>query len=850
MEVQDKKDYQPFQVISDQENLQNKPPNLDYSKKKKNVSFKGVKRQLTKSSSLGRNKKIIFIQEKEEKKLEKRKSEFIMELTQKIAENKTENEPNGILDQHETELSERIEKSNLIERNKKTMQFNNNVKKMITQMTQLLSLKSTSAIKNNETRFKNTKRYEKSKVFVFNWNMHAKSGPKNLEEFEIWDSWVKQKQFAQNELIIFTCQESCQTIPKSFLFNSKKRWRKKLDKFLMKLGFKNVCDQSLNALSTMIYIREDCLLRLKGKVRTSKLRLGFGGLLPNKGAIINTFEFKDMKMACINVHLPHGSHSRDMRNASISKILKKLFKQIKKRRCNCIRFSKSKTSIISYLDFVSFSGDFNFTFQMSKREFIEILENGNLNMDNFEKLLQFDEYKPGTMKLSQIKKKSLLRKNFSKKIGTINMIKNQLSFDLSKTKNETEIKQINQKEKSEDMSSIPQSEPPLAHKETIELITLNEMLQNKKPKISLDKRQLKNSGFMVKDKIKLSGRNRNSLNLNLQGNKYPNDQISFRKNGNNYFKTDPLPDNYQFTIDSSCNSTQKNTSYISSENPGQLNGTQCRVNRDSLMKCSSKTVKKTVFGKENCNHLSNVTQKLHSRLSNFYLDDSSMKSPKPFEVQESHKIPPNMQLITPGKAFTHVVDRNLFLWKTPKNNDMFQKIDFNMPEGKLLSNTEIGTGFMEKTKEFKKEESIKSYKHILNSKHSKENIIPQGNKKKENLVKPKKITSKRLKRKLQKVKNNKLFEQEYRILEGKIQFPPTYKFFAGTSIYYLCNQRLPGYPDRIFYILKKNGAVSVRNLDYKSCFDIEISDHKPVYAAFELINRKILVNTKKNLEDL
>ena len=93
--------------------------------------------------------------------------------------------------------------------------------------------------------------------------------------------------------------------------------------------------------------------------------------------------------------------------------------------------------------------------------------------------------------------------------------------------------------------------------------------------------------------------------------------------------------------------------------------------------------------------------------------------------------------------------------------------------------------------------------------------------------------------------NNKRFEQEYQILEGKINFPPTYKFFAGTSIYYLCNQRLPGYPDRIFYITKKNGPVDVKLLDYKSCFDIEISDHKPVYASFEVSNARVPLKHRK-----
>jgi hypothetical protein len=313
-----------------------------------------------------------------------------------------------------------------------------------------------------------------------------------------------------------------------------------------------------------------------------------------------------------------------------------------------------------------------------------------------------------------------------------------------------------------------------------------------------------------------------------------------KNNGDDYYQTDPLPQQFRTELSNNELNQSLATSYVSSEkNQNGINN--CEMNANALLKCSNKTIKKTVFGKENCNYLSNVTQKVHSRLSNFYLDDSSLRSPMPFEIKESHNIPEKLQLITPGKAFTHVADKNIFFWNKTKDKTLFQKIDLNRPQGKIESNIDLGIGFNENTREFKER---KSSKNIQKLEESKENIKP--NEKKKNTQKRKKIKSKKLKKKLQKEKNNKLFEQEYRILEGKIKFPPTYKFFAGTSIYYLCNQRLPGYPDRIFYILKKNGAVSVRNLDYKSCFDIEISDHKPVYAVFELINRKNLVNTEKS----
>lgn len=738
---------------------------------------------------------------------------------------------------------------------KTNFQFQKNMKNMIKQMTQLLSLKSSSVIESKPlNNFAKPRKGEKSKIFVFNWNMHATSGPKNLEEFEIWDSYDKQKKFQQNELLIFTCQESCQTIPQSFCFNSKKRWREKLDKFLLGLGFQNVSDESLNALSSIIFIRRDLLHRLKGDVQTSKLNLGFFGILPNKGAIINTFKFKGMQMASINVHLPHGSTSRNLRNAKISRILKKLFRQTIKSRCGCFR--KTRTNIVSFFDFVSFSGDFNFTFHMSKNDFIHILENGNLNMDNFEKLLQFDEYKPGTMKLSQVKKQSLLglipnpkqtqllhaiQKSFDQGKNSIRLSANvkKKSTDLVRQKNKVLREILTESDKQS--TSLAESSEIYAKnnnvdqvQEPIQFITLTQLLQSKKPTISLDKRDLKKSGYLPKNFQEFS---KKRTSLNLQRNRQLKDKITPKNPNNqpgpNYFSTEPLHNRMDIEADNAhedSNQHQMNTLPTEYSN---IDGEVMDLPLESLphMRDSNKTVKKTVFGQENLKHLSNVTQKIHSRLSNLHLDDSSVRSPLSFQLQNQRDLR-GKGISNPGKPFHSF----------RKENNIFQKIDLNRPLRKQPTKSEIKIDnytfeIVDRTDiEVDDPNNLEKKRHteILKKIDTKKS---NASKKSEQKISKKK--SKKLRRTLQREKNNKIFEQEYQILEGKINFPPTYKFFAGTSIYYLCNQRLPGYPDRIFYITKKNGPVRVRLMDYKSCFDIEISDHKPVYASFELNNQRI-----------
>lgn len=67
--------------------------------------------------------------------------------------------------------------------------------------------------------------------------------------------------------------------------------------------------------------------------------------------------------------------------------------------------------------------------------------------------------------------------------------------------------------------------------------------------------------------------------------------------------------------------------------------------------------------------------------------------------------------------------------------------------------------------------------------------------------------------------------------EGKIEFPPTFKFHVGTNIYKTKKgnkTRVPSYCDRILY--KSN--INIQQLSYYSATDIVDSDHKPVAAEF------------------
>ncbi|OQS05047.1 inositol polyphosphate 5-phosphatase [Thraustotheca clavata] len=72
-------------------------------------------------------------------------------------------------------------------------------------------------------------------------------------------------------------------------------------------------------------------------------------------------------------------------------------------------------------------------------------------------------------------------------------------------------------------------------------------------------------------------------------------------------------------------------------------------------------------------------------------------------------------------------------------------------------------------------------------------------------------------------------------VEGPIKFPPTYKFQAGTSFYDRRPDkkvRAPAWCDRILW--KAKDIKAVKQLSYNTVMDIDISDHKPVSASFEV----------------
>uniref|UniRef100_A0A0N5B826 IPPc domain-containing protein n=1 Tax=Strongyloides papillosus TaxID=174720 RepID=A0A0N5B826_STREA len=73
----------------------------------------------------------------------------------------------------------------------------------------------------------------------------------------------------------------------------------------------------------------------------------------------------------------------------------------------------------------------------------------------------------------------------------------------------------------------------------------------------------------------------------------------------------------------------------------------------------------------------------------------------------------------------------------------------------------------------------------------------------------------------------------------EINFLPTYKFDVGTNKWDSSEKkRTPAWTDRILY-WKKFENVNVRQLKYRSCPNVVISDHKPVIALFEMDIKKI-----------
>ncbi|ESO96192.1 hypothetical protein LOTGIDRAFT_116088 [Lottia gigantea] len=69
--------------------------------------------------------------------------------------------------------------------------------------------------------------------------------------------------------------------------------------------------------------------------------------------------------------------------------------------------------------------------------------------------------------------------------------------------------------------------------------------------------------------------------------------------------------------------------------------------------------------------------------------------------------------------------------------------------------------------------------------------------------------------------------------EGRITFPPTYKYDVSSNQFDTSNKsRIPSYTDRILFRSKKRNHISC--LDYNSVMSVKVSDHKPVYGIYQM----------------
>jgi len=71
--------------------------------------------------------------------------------------------------------------------------------------------------------------------------------------------------------------------------------------------------------------------------------------------------------------------------------------------------------------------------------------------------------------------------------------------------------------------------------------------------------------------------------------------------------------------------------------------------------------------------------------------------------------------------------------------------------------------------------------------------------------------------------------------EGKINFPPTYKYLPGTQDFETKKMRVPSWCDRILFRAPDEG---LNQLFYTSVTKFVFSDHKPVTSLFEAKIRK------------
>lgn len=72
--------------------------------------------------------------------------------------------------------------------------------------------------------------------------------------------------------------------------------------------------------------------------------------------------------------------------------------------------------------------------------------------------------------------------------------------------------------------------------------------------------------------------------------------------------------------------------------------------------------------------------------------------------------------------------------------------------------------------------------------------------------------------------------------EGEIKFPPTYKFTINTNLYDTSRDRLPSWCDRILFKLTKDNdeIIDCESIEYNHIEELNLSDHKPVYASFDI----------------
>ncbi|RWS08352.1 72 kDa inositol polyphosphate 5-phosphatase-like protein [Dinothrombium tinctorium] len=76
-----------------------------------------------------------------------------------------------------------------------------------------------------------------------------------------------------------------------------------------------------------------------------------------------------------------------------------------------------------------------------------------------------------------------------------------------------------------------------------------------------------------------------------------------------------------------------------------------------------------------------------------------------------------------------------------------------------------------------------------------------------------------------------------------ITFPPTYKYEVNENRYDAALQRTPSYCDRVMYRMKRSG--DIKCIQYKAVPQLKSSDHRPVYALFE-----VNLNPGRNLKSL